>query len=455
MQQLPVGAAPAGPGGSAPPVLAALACRPRRASRSRSTGSRSRSLVRLVNVPPRGCARGAPASRAPYGSRARGVEPADAAVGQRARDRSFHALRWSLSRSSAASSNCSARIARRSRSRSSRPTRPRAHRQAGAGSAPGATYRSPSVVGGAVQPAQQVAQLGLEVRVALGAPQPAGLAEILQRGAEHGQAARVPAPRGARRLCPCAARKLPSGVLGSSVRVSTPSLRRALLAQVQRRHLLLDDLRQVAPPHRVRWHWSHSIRAPTPAADSPAPAVPPRGAAPGRRVAPAGRLWVTTTTAVSKLARQAREQVVQPLGVVRVEVARRLVGQQEHRVGRQRPRHRHPLLLAARQLRRARCVIRPARPTAASSSSARRRAAALGAPRDQQRHHHVLERGELPQQVMELEHEPDRPVPQRGELRRRSARRTTRPSSDTCAGGRPVQRASRCSSVLLPPRSRR
>jgi predicted ABC-type transport system involved in lysophospholipase L1 biosynthesis ATPase subunit len=34
---------------------------------------------------------------------------------------------------------------------------------------------------------------------------------------------------------------------------------------------------------------------------------------------------------------------------------------------------------------------------------------------DQRRHHHVLERGELGQQVVELEHEPDPPVAELGE----------------------------------------
>ena len=72
-----------------------------------------------------------------------------------------------------------------------------------------------------------------------------------------------------------------------------------------------------------------------------------------------------------QLARQLGEQLVQPLAVRVVEVARRLVGEQHGRVGRQRARHRRALLLAARELARA-MMHAPAEPDALEQ---RRRAA--------------------------------------------------------------------------------
>ena len=68
------------------------------------------------------------------------------------------------------------------------------------------------------------------------------------------------------------------------------------------------------------------------------------------------------------------------------------------------------------------CARRSPRPT--RSSSVRRAAVALGRrpPRDPQRHPGVLERRELRQQMMELEHEADVPVAERRQLVGRHAR---------------------------------
>ena len=88
-----------------------------------------------------------------------------------------------------------------------------------------------------------------------------------------------------------------------------------------------------------------------------------------------------------------------------------------------------PLLLAAGEL--ARPVRRAVVETDALEASLGARSAAswLVAPAMRQRHHDVLERRELPQQVVELEDEADGPVPEGGHRlvrtsRRRRSRRT-------------------------------
>ena len=92
-----------------------------------------------------------------------------------------------------------------------------------------------------------------------------------------------------------------------------------------------------------------------------------------------------------ELPRQPEEDLVQPLAVRVIEVAGRLVGEDEARVVHQGARHRAALLLAPRQLRR---------PVghAAGESDLRQQLlrTGTGLPRrhaaDQERHHHVLER---------------------------------------------------------------
>ena len=92
-----------------------------------------------------------------------------------------------------------------------------------------------------------------------------------------------------------------------------------------------------------------------------------------------------------------------------VEVPGRLVGQQEPGPKQQGARQRHPLLLAARKL------ARPVREPVGQADARQHRRRPLGAepprlPQDEPRHHGVLERGELRQQVVELEDEADLPV---------------------------------------------
>ena len=218
-------------------------------------------------------------------------------------------------------------------------------------------------------------------------------------------------------------------------------------------HLLVDDLREVDDrlPLAALVARHQGIDS-TPDSGTSRPSV--EGQHP---VGPAGQQAVVRHDHQRRLelARQAGEELVQPLAVVRGRGCRR--ARRPGRPAGRRPAPAPPPRAAARRPRAApgRCVIRPASPTAASSSSARERASVLGLPGDQQRHHHVLQRAELPQQVVELEDEPDLPVPHRRERGRRSARR--RPARRAGPGppsAYPARRAggAACSS---PRRSRR
>ena len=121
------------------------------------------------------------------------------------------------------------------------------------------------------------------------------------------------------------------------------------------------------------------------------------------------------------LAVELEEQLVDRLAGRAIEVAGRLVGEQQRRLEHHRARERHALLLAAGQLARpVREAVREADAAedVGGASCARAR---IGDALDQRRHHHVLERGELGQQVMELEDEADAAVAELGEPRRRSS----------------------------------
>ena len=150
-----------------------------------------------------------------------------------------------------------------------------------------------------------------------------------------------------------------------------------------------------------------------------------------------------------ELPRQPPEELVQPLAVGVVQVAAGLVGQDDQRVRRERAGHRRPLLLAARERRRT-VGHPPGQPHGGEQLLGPRAGPALVLPGDQQRQHDVLQRGELPEQVMELEHESELPVPHRGEGRRDRARRR----AGRRGGPPPAEGASsapsRWSSVLFP-----
>ena len=132
-----------------------------------------------------------------------------------------------------------------------------------------------------------------------------------------------------------------------------------------------------------------------------------------------------------------------------VQVAGRLVGQDQQRLVGQRPGDGDPLALARRTAPRA--DGRPGRsiPTCSSRSRARRRAARGGTPGQQRRQFHVLLCGEFLHQVERLEHEAHFPPPHLGE--RALAQLLDPPAVDPqlTTGGR-SRPPSRCSSVDFP-----
>jgi hypothetical protein len=107
------------------------------------------------------------------------------------------------------------------------------------------------------------------------------------------------------------------------------------------------------------------------------------------------------------------QQVHHPLAGERVERSRGLVG--EHDVGArdQRPRHRHPLALTARQLARA-AALEPPEPEALEPRGRLAESPGPRPPGQQQRQGHVLDRRQLGDELAELEHEPEAPPAQLG-----------------------------------------
>jgi hypothetical protein len=89
-----------------------------------------------------------------------------------------------------------------------------------------------------------------------------------------------------------------------------------------------------------------------------------------------------------------------------IQIAGRLIGQQQFGGSDKRPRHRDPLLLASRHF--AHFVIHPVRQTDALQHLPRGRRRFLSTvAADEPRHHRVLKRRKLRQQMVELEHETD------------------------------------------------
>ena len=163
-------------------------------------------------------------------------------------------------------------------------------------------------------------------------------------------------------------------------------------------------------------------------------------------------LWVTTIAVVPWPLLQRFEELDDRRPGLRVEAAGGLVGEQQRRLEQQRAAERDPLLLAARELRRE--VLRRARPCPTCVEELGARGAASSAPARpaiRPGSSDVLERGEVRQQLVELEDEADRAVAERGQLGRPTARPSACPPTSIVAA-RPAGRAppSRCSSVDLP-----
>src|SRR5205814_1702352 len=103
------------------------------------------------------------------------------------------------------------------------------------------------------------------------------------------------------------------------------------------------------------------------------------------------------------------------LARLQIEVAGRLVGQEEQRIGQQGPRDGHPLLLAAGELIRK--MLRARRESQLAEETVRllHRTLRLHSS-DPPWHGHVLQRRELRQQVMKLKDETDLAVPKRRQV---------------------------------------
>ncbi len=107
---------------------------------------------------------------------------------------------------------------------------------------------------------------------------------------------------------------------------------------------------------------------------------------------------------------QGAHQSEQSVPAMRVQVAGRLIGQDQVRTLHQCTRHRDPLLFAARQLSG---LVLKAMP----QSDFRQKGCGIGsdsgrlATLHERRHAGILQRGELGEQVMELKYESDPPIP--------------------------------------------
>ena len=179
-----------------------------------------------------------------------------------------------------------------------------------------------------------------------------------------------------------------------------------------------DEEEQQPPPRRpqlAREHPQHERHDAASAADAWWCARPARRAARSADVGHRGQLRIVRDEHDRRLAGavDVEQQIDDRVPGRAVEVAGRLVGQQDRRVVGERARDRHALLLAARELRRIVMARgRAARPRPAGVVA---RAAGVRHAGNLHRHEHVLERGQRRQQVEELEDEPDARAAQPGQ----------------------------------------
>jgi hypothetical protein len=144
----------------------------------------------------------------------------------------------------------------------------------------------------------------------------------------------------------------------------------------------------------------------------------PAGRLPGGRCGACGLassvLWVAMRTASPSSSMSCRNSRCTSSAVFGIEVAGRLVGQQQHRLVGQRPGDGDALLLAARQLRRPmlEALAKP-QPLQQRSASPRLRVLARR-PGDELGNGDVLHCGELRQQMVELVDEADAETPDAG-----------------------------------------
>src|SRR2546426_8487524 len=115
------------------------------------------------------------------------------------------------------------------------------------------------------------------------------------------------------------------------------------------------------------------------------------------------------------LAPQPEEHLVQAVRVGMVQVPRRLIGEHHARVVHEGARHRTALLLPPGQLAGA-MRHSPGEPHEGQHFFGARPGPTRRHPPDREGHHHVLQRGEFPQEMVELKDKPQLAVPQLGEL---------------------------------------
>ena len=165
-------------------------------------------------------------------------------------------------------------------------------------------------------------------------------------------------------------------------------------------------------------------------------------------------LCVAISAASPVLAHEVQQHLEDPGRGLRVEVARRLVRQQQPRPVGERARERHPLLLAARELRRP-VVQRGAEPHRREQLARPRLRRRPARARRPLRQRHVLQRRELRQQVVELVDEADRLAPEPGARARRRAARRLLPEQPHRAGGRRIEQPRDVQQRRLPRARRR
>ena len=164
------------------------------------------------------------------------------------------------------------------------------------------------------------------------------------------------------------------------------------------------------------------VRSPGPRAD-PACGQPATRPSSSRMTSSARSMsassWVATRAVIALGRDHGAQQAHDLTAGLEVELAGRLVGDQQLGAAGQRPSDRHPLLLAAGQLTRAlRGVLGEPDESSRSRPAPRARPSAC---RDAQRDADVLGRGQHRDQAERLEDERDRVAPQRNPLPRRSA----------------------------------
>jgi hypothetical protein len=148
---------------------------------------------------------------------------------------------------------------------------------------------------------------------------------------------------------------------------------------------------------------------------------------------------------------QVRQQLEHPLAGGGVEVAGRLVRQQDRRLGDEGPRQRDPLLLTTRELTR---QVMPAVRQADRRQQRLRPRARVAVAAQLERHRDVLLRGQRRDQVERLEHEAERAAAQAGQRVLAEADQLLSPPASRCRWSAcRARRSARATSTCPSPRA--